>query len=383
MDVPFCPNPRCHMHFHPLADEPFYQRHGFYLTKAIGPVQRYHCTFCGRTFSDRTFHIDYWTRRSLDYAEIQARTVSGECVSAVARNLGCAWASAQNRIGRLARNMLAMHQALDGEAPLQEDLVADGFESFDRSQYFPSHIGIVVGKNSQQLYAMSHVNHARKGSMTPAQKKKRDAYAEQWSCPRGALKESFAKALQIIPLKWDASILQRVSLITDEHPAYPGALRLVVGWAGSNRGEIRHERYSSRVRRDTLNPLFPVNYLDREIRKDLAAYARESTCFVRNAANGMERLSVYLGWHNYWKPKRVRTQVDRERCCHAEASGIEASAIAREKERVFFQRAFLIKSELHPWAEDIWLKKHKTPLKLQDDYLQKHAGGRGRTHILR
>jgi len=371
------------MHVHPLVREAFYQRRGFHTTKSVGRVQRYQCLFCGKTFSDRTFHIDYWTRRSLDYADIQARTVSGECVQAVARNLGCSWASAQNRIARLARNMLAMHQALDGETPLREDLVADGFESFDRSQYFPSHIGIVVGRDSQQLYAMSHVNHARKGSMTTAQKEKSASYSARWACPRGALKESFSKALQIIPFKWDTRIHPYLRLLTDEHPAYPGALKLVAPREGTRGGVLQHLRYSSRLPRDVQNPLFPVNYMDREIRKDIAAYARESTCFTRNAANGMERLSVYLAWHNYWKPKRVRPRLDSDRRCHAEASGIDPAAIARAKIGVFTHRAFLTRTALPPWAEDFWLKRHATPLKLKEDYLQKHVGGRGRTHILR
>jgi transposase-like protein len=367
------------MHYHPLDDEPFYHLHGQHDTKVVGPVQRYRCTFCGKTFSDRTFHIDYWTRKSLDYGDILIRSASGECVRALARNIGCSWASAQNRIGRLARNVLALHQALDGASPLREDLVADGFESFDRSQFFPAHIGIVVGKESQQLYSLSHINHARKGSMTARQRAIRAVIAKTWSCPRGALKESFAKALQVIPLKWDRSILPALTLSTDEHPAYPGAVRLLGLPEHAAQGSFQHLRFSSQIPRTMMNPLFAVNYMDREFRKDVAAHARESSCFVRNAANGMERLAVYLGWHNYWKQRRVRPGMREDRRLHAEASGIDRGAIDQAKGRLFIDRAFLTRAGLPPWAEDIWLKRHPTPLKVGRDYLQKHAGGSGLT----
>ncbi|GAB1432910.1 hypothetical protein MASR2M29_15350 [Spirochaetota bacterium] len=40
---------------------------------------------------------------------------------------------------------------------------ADGFESFDRSQYFPNQINLVLGKNSQFLYDYSHTTIRRKG----------------------------------------------------------------------------------------------------------------------------------------------------------------------------------------------------------------------------
>jgi|GEM_PF-4274898 len=50
-----------------------------------------------------------------------------------------------------------------------------------------------------------------------------------------------------------------------------------------------HRRYSSRLPRTVGNPLFPVNYIDRECRKDMAEYVRETIRFARSA-------------HNFFKP---------------------------------------------------------------------------------
>jgi len=378
MEISFCPNARCAMHNPPQGSRLSYVKIGFHKTKVAGKVQRYKCLHCGKTFSDRTFSIDYYVKKSISYAELFERTAAGECVSRAGRNLGCSFASAQNRLDRMARNLLAMHQALEGRRPLCEDLVADGFESFDVSQYFPSHVSILVGKESQLIMAIDHASMRRKGRMTAKQKAMRELLDKVWKPKRGAIGKSFARALQVIALKWDKKAMPELRLATDEHPAYPNAIKSIDGLKDAYGKDLVHERYSSKLPRDKSNPLFSVNYIDRELRKDVAAHARESTCIGRNVANGLSRLAVYMGWHNYWKPYRVRTQEAEKRRPHAEYAGIDPYESLLAKGRCFEERAFLSKAGLDPWAREIWLKGHETPLKKGADYLQKHAGGMGR-----
>ena len=383
MKIAFCPNERCKMHNPPPNAGSFFMKYGYHRTKVMGKVQRYRCQHCGRTFSDQTFSIDYYTKKTLDYASLFHMTVSGECVSAAARRLGCSFASAQNRIDRMARNFLAMHQSLEGHRPLGEDLVADGFESFDVSQYFPSHVSLLVGKDTQQIYSYDHFTTRRKRRMTERQKLMRAALDLAWKPLHGSLSRSFARAMQVISLKWDKRSMPSLSLLTDEHPAYPGAIQSVEGLAGEYGKALTHERHSSKRARDSSNPLFSVNYIDRELRKDVAAHARESTCIGRNVANGLYRLAVYMAWHNYWKPFRVRPKDEGEGRPHAEQAGVDPLSSMAEKERCFKERAFLSKAGLDPWALEVWLKRHETPLKVGRDYLQKHAGGEGRPHKVR
>jgi transposase-like protein len=358
-------------------------RNGFHYSKVAGAVQRYKCGHCGTSFSDRTFSIDYYVKKSVNYGELLEMTVAGECVSRAGRSLGCSCASTQNRLDRMARNLLAMHQELEGRRALGENLVADGFEGFDVSQYYPSHVSLVVGQISQLIYALDHASMRRKGRMTEAQKAKRAELELRWKPKRGSLGRSFAQAMQIIPLKWDKQVMPKLSILTDEHPAYPGAIRSVEALDAEYGKDLVHETYSSKLPRDLLNPLFSVNYMDRELRKDVAAHARESTCIGRNVANGLSRLAVYMAWHNYWKQYRLRTKDEAKRRPHAECAGVAPDAIEDAKRRCFVERAFLSKAGLDPWARDIWLKRHPTPLKSGADYLQKHAGGSGRASKLR
>jgi hypothetical protein len=70
----------------------------------------------------------------------------------------------------------------------------------------------------------------------------------------------------------------------------------------------RHQRTSSRVVRNCENPLFPVNYLDREFRKDQACHVRETVQWSKTVNNTMERMMVYLAYHNLFKPFRIKIE---------------------------------------------------------------------------
>jgi len=75
---------------------------------------------------------------------------------------------------------------------------------------------------------------------------------------------------------------------------------------GHYRSALIHRRCSSTAPRTVSNDLFSVNYLDRQILKDLAEHTRQTVQFARNAVNQMERLAVYRAYHNYFKPISMR-----------------------------------------------------------------------------
>ena len=131
----FCPNPRCGHHFDDRASYADHWKHaGSYQTKVVGTVRRFRCTACGKGFSERTFSIEYYTKRHLDLREIHRAISQSESLSSVARHFSCSVESVQNRQDRLARNSIAIYEYMLSELHLSENLVADGFESFDKSQ---------------------------------------------------------------------------------------------------------------------------------------------------------------------------------------------------------------------------------------------------------
>ena len=370
----FCPNPHCGHHFDESETYAGHWKHvGSYHTKVVGDVLRFKCLACNKGFSERTFSVDYYTKRIFDLREIHRAASQGESVSSIARHLEGSIESIQNRIERLSRNGLAMHEYLLADLKLSENLVADGFESFDRSQYFPNNINLLVGQDSQLLYGVTHTTIRRKGRMSKHQKRMREKLEQTYRAPKKGIQTSFTRLLELIPKLWDNDRKPQLRLWTDEHHAYPRSILHVPQLAQSRcDGSFVHSTWPSKAYRCISNPLFPVNYFDRELRKDIAAFRRESTCYTRNTANGLARLMLHLVYHNYQKPFRVGPGRKTEEV-HAEMAGISAVRIAEQFETLYTARAFLSKQTLSDEGRKIWLKEAVTPLKVGTAYLPKYA----------
>ncbi len=373
MEPLFCPNPRCSHHNDRLQEyNGYWRKIGFHDTLVVGPVQRFRCNACGKTYSERTFSIQYYTKRTIDLKEIHRGLTQGECISAIARHLGCTLESVQNRIDRLGRASIAAQARILEGFTAGEHMVADGFESFDRSQYHPCHHNIIVGKSSQFLYGSTHVTLRRKGRMTASQRSMRSHLEQRWKPPRGGLSAAFRELMKGFLRYWDQTVMEGLQLWTDEHPVYPQAiaslpsLRLAMA-----EGRFEHRTHPSQAPRGLLNPLFSVNYYDRELRKDLAAFHRESTCFTRNVANGLMRIRLYLIYHNYQKRYRMRPLWLP--FSHAQAAGVPAFKIREGMKGYYTDRPFLSKLSLNDEEIKIWMKAHHTPLKERKEYIPKYA----------
>ena len=136
---PFCPNKHCATHLDSSLSTPnWFIRCGFRHTQAVGPVPRFQCRVCHHGFSSRTFDIDYWTHRPIDYRNILNLLVGGSGIRQACRTLGVSTRLLANRHVRLSRQALALHSNGLEDFQLTEPMVFDGFESFAYSQYFPN-----------------------------------------------------------------------------------------------------------------------------------------------------------------------------------------------------------------------------------------------------
>jgi hypothetical protein len=180
MKPPFCPNQYCPMHWAekvPHLDS-WYKCNGHYSTRIAGSIQTFKCLVCGHSFSQRSFSINYYTKRNLSYKQICSRRVSGENLSAIARSLCCSVDSITNRIERMGRVCLSIQRKALQHLFQQEDIVVAELESFVRSQSFPNNISILIGKDSQFLYGYTHTTVQRK----TLRKKHSSKQLQQESC---------------------------------------------------------------------------------------------------------------------------------------------------------------------------------------------------------
>ncbi|GAB1481916.1 hypothetical protein MASR2M78_07310 [Treponema sp.] len=149
-------------------------------------------------------------------------------MSSIARHLHCSFGSAQNRLERLGRNAIFMQSKLMEGLAFKEDLVADGFESFTKSQYHPCNINILVGKNRNSFMRL-HYDPEAQGTHDRAAKKKRELIEAKYRPRPAALRKSCWRLFDQINEHWCRENKESMTLSTDEHKVYPIALADVKG----------------------------------------------------------------------------------------------------------------------------------------------------------
>lgn len=359
MVPPFCPNPACpywqprRLLSPPPSGHPWFQSYGCYHSKRNGRVPRFRCRSCGRSFSPQTFALSYYEKRRLSLRGLVSRLCSGESLRAIGRAFHCSVASVSNRIARLARARLAAHDRLTSDLPLAEPLAADGFESFTRCQDFPEHLCLLLGSRSQFLYSFSHCTLRRKGRKTARQKARCRRLEAEGAYPLSGVSTAFETLLGQLPA-FQLPLSSPPILFTDEHPAYPGAVRRL-GLP------LHHCRIPGTAARTRANPLFPVNYFDRELRKDLAAHRRETVCFARDVRRSLERLAVYAFHHNYEKPFRIGRSRELHALRHGQFAGITRSRIEAALEKSYHLRPFFLREPLRWFSRQLWSWQCYTP----------------------
>jgi transposase-like protein len=287
---PFCPNPKCPFHCQ-LTSNWRWKRAG-HFSRLTPPylVPRFTCRCCRRSFSSQTFSITYWLKRPELPQLVFMKAVGGMAHRQIARDLQVAPSTIDRLIARLGRHCLLLHTKLTAQARPQGPVVLDGFESFEFSQFFPFQHHVLVEAETSFFLHFTDTPLRRKGRMTDLQKRRREQLEARLGRPDPrALEQDVQELLQ-------ASLgdLQHVTLRSDDHRAYPRALRRL-------RCECTHEITSAKQRRDVGNPLFEINLLDGLIRHSQANHRRETLAWSKRRQSSAERLAMLLVWRNYVK----------------------------------------------------------------------------------
>ena len=368
---PFCPRPSCKYHRRANLHPGWYVSAGWYETAAFGIVDRFRCRRCGKYFSTQTFSIDYYSKRTISYSRLHKHLITTSNIRDMARDFSVSVDTVLNKLSRLSRNSIAVLQELQRRLPLDEDLAADGFESFTVSQFFPCHINLLAGDNSQLVYWFDYVTLRRKGRMTEKQREIRKQLEKRFRADPKGVQKSFSKLYRALSHLICDGKRPSVLLATDEHPAYQRAARGHLSLKGLKaQGRCKHITVSSKAARTRLNPLFAVNYLDRQFRKDLDEHVRETVCFGKNVSNALDRMTVYLVYHNLKKPFR---EVQGDMRTHAEVAGLPKESVSSLLYGLYSRRAFYSKVRPEGRLRKMWLRKYQTPLKEEAEYLPLHA----------
>jgi len=331
-EPPFCPNPHCTSHAESGTWR--FKKKGFY-TRLRGPrrVQRYVCQHCHRNFSTQTFSTTYWLRRPDLLVPLFHRLLACSALRQIAREFGVAPSTLQHQAERLGRHALLFHEERRPQMP-RESLVLDGFRSFERGQYWPFDLHLLVGP-SHFVYGFNDAELRRSGTMTPAQKRQRRRLEGLYGRPPPqATREAVAELVaRVVPPGAE------VEMHSDEHPSYARA------FAQLEDRTIHHVTTSSRASRTAHNPLFPVNLADLLLRHDSANHKRETIAFSKRRQGALYRAAIWVVWRNYVKSRSERRRDDPP----AVVLGIEARRW-RVRE-ILAARRFPWRRPLEGWLE--------------------------------
>ena len=299
---PFCANRHCRFHLKG-ATEWQYTRNRFYTRRSDGRrFPLFKCLECGRGFSSRAFCSDYWLRRRDLPATIANLVSNGTGLRQAARCLGVSHATIGRHVARLGRHCMLFHLKRTEGLQIQEPVAIDGFESFEYSQFFPFHLNVAAGRGSWFLYDFTDSPLRRKGRMTEDQKVEREDIEGRLGRPDPkAVERGMAELVR--SLCRHTAVGGRLSLVSDEHKAYPRAIQRVRQDENVS-VEITHRTLSSKERRTSSNPLFAVNLTDLLLRHCHANHRRETIASSKRRMGAIARAHVFQVWRNFIKRRR-------------------------------------------------------------------------------
>jgi hypothetical protein len=350
-----CTNPECRYSVGPRSG--WRVRDGWYHSRCGGAIQRYRCRGCRTRLSDQSESIHYFAKRRLDLTHIFLRLRGGSSLRDIARSQHCAPATVSQALLRLGRQAMCAQLLLLCGCPGSHSLVFDALLSRLCSADYPAHLHTLLDAPTELILAITHSITYRSGPRTPAQRRRIAARRAGFSIAPHCTRE--AVSLLITELSRFICPAQPLLIDTDRHPLYRPLL------AGDRAlrhfsliSTLGHRRTASTAPRTTVNPLFPVNLVDRLIRHRLKEHTRQSFAFGRNATLQMHRLWLFAYDHNFCQPHRVASGSPLTR---AHRYRVPDSAI-RAVHRRFFHRRFDIAGLPLPQSmHSVWTARLLTP----------------------
>jgi transposase-like protein len=294
---PFCPNPNCKHHNNSNDEWPFKKIGYFRRQQAPYRIQRFTCKTCKRSFSTQTFATTYWQKRPDLDGKIFMKTIGGMANRQIARDLAVSPSSIDRHIARLGRHCMLYHHLMIQDCAPFKEIVVDGFESFEYSQFYPMHHHTAVEKDTDFFIYFSDSELRRKGRMTDAQKRRRQELECKLGRPNPKAIENDMKELLEVALERVAEAV----IYSDDHPAYRRSIKRLAQ-------QIDHRVTPGKQHRDRNNSLWEVNLLDLLIRHCNANHRRETLAWSKRRQASAERLLVLLVWRNYIKCRREKVR---------------------------------------------------------------------------
>jgi hypothetical protein len=218
---------------------------------------------------------------------------SGVGLRQAARTVGLSHRCLELKARKLARHLRRLNVNLTGELPVDASLQFDEFETYEgRRNTRPLSVPVVIERDSRFVIWAESATIRPRGKMTAGR-----VAAIRGEERRHGRRKDLSRRSTLRTLGRAASLLRGRSAIlveTDEKKIYPGLLREAFGAR-----RVLHGRMNSRVARNTLNPLFPINHTEAMLR-DLLGRIRRRSWLVSKKRRYLDLgLHLWMAYRNF------------------------------------------------------------------------------------
>jgi hypothetical protein len=299
-EPPRCPNEFCPAHSFETLDphrRDFYLRAGSYLPKCRSvPVPRFKCRICECGFSRQTFRQDYCDNKPHLNARLFDLLISGVGLRQSGRLLKLSRRCTELKARKMSRNLgLLDHNLLD-QFPAGSSFQMDEMETFENDRRAcPLTLPIIIEQESMLIVAAESAPIRPSGRMSnrrlEAIDKQEQVSGRRQNHSRRCLRSVFGRTSRF------TKKLDHVDLDTDEKTTYPKVAR----WAFGRK--LRHQKFSSKLARDTSNPLFPIN-LTNAMARDLNGRLRRRSWLASKRRPFLDlQLNLFMAYRNFVRPR--------------------------------------------------------------------------------
>ena len=335
---PFCPRPSCSQHQDSVPH--FFILFGTYSPKCRArPVQRYRCRSCKLTFSRQTFRSDYRDHKPYLNASLFQLVSSGIGIRQCSRLTGLSLRCTELKLRKLGRH--AEHLNKNILRPLQGavEFHLDEFETYESQRNArPLTVPMLILSESRYIVWSESAPIRPRGKMTQKRLEDIRRSEERHGHRIDQSRESLVRTLDHgAKLAAEADL---VVLSTDEKSTYPGLAKKAFRAA-----RLVHKTTNSKLARDTLNPLFPINHEEAMVRDLMGRLRRESWLVSKDGGYLNLALQLHAAHRNL-----VRRRFNRDKASAAEVAGLMPRRL--KPHEVLSWRQIWGKRSVHPLSAD-------------------------------
>jgi|688.fasta_scaffold05449_11 transposase-like protein len=283
---PECPYPAC-------PPGPFlYRRRGYYKRLCDGePIPRFECLTCGRRFSSQTFRNDYRHHKPGLNVVILEQLVSKVTQRQIARNLGCNPKTVARRVPLFGQHFRLAHERVlaDNRKPLGKSghLVFDELETYEQNRIEkPVTMAVLVEART------GFIVHGQAGTLPSRDKRRGDPARVSQS------RAVVTRCMEVLARHRDPRDL--LVLVSDLKTSCPSIIHQTLG------EKVAHVQISSKLARNTQNPLFAINHLFAMMRDNISRLVRRNWGCSKLLERKQEHYWIYAGNRNYIRPRTNR-----------------------------------------------------------------------------